>query len=56
MSLNKIAGADILGICMNDFAFVYDYCVDGIAFEPAAELEACCKNDYEDEDDEDLDR
>jgi len=35
-------------------AFVYDYCIDGIAFEPVAELEACCKNDYENEDDEDL--
>ena len=37
-------------------AFMYDYCIDGIAFEPAAELEACCKDDYENEDDEDLDR
>ena len=37
-------------------AFVYSYCIDGIAFEPVAELETCCKNDYENEDDEDLDR
>jgi len=37
-------------------AFVYGYCIDGIAFEPVAELETCCKNDYENEDDEDLDR
>ena len=31
-------------------AFVYDYCIDGIAFEPASELES----HFENEDDEDL--
>lgn len=35
-------------------AFVYDNCIDGIAFEPAAEQEVCRKNDYEN--DEGLDR
>ena len=37
-------------------AFVYDYCIDGIAFEPAAELETRFENDYENEDDEDLEQ
>lgn len=33
-------------------AFVYDYCIDGIEFEPAAELETS----FENEDDEDLEQ
>ena len=37
-------------------AFVYDYCIDGIAFEPAEELETHLENDYENEDDEDLEQ
>lgn len=37
-------------------AFVYDYCIDGIEFEPAAELETSFENDYENEDDEDLEQ
>lgn len=36
-------------------AFMYDYCIDGIVFEDAAELEAHFKNDYKNEDDEDED-
>ncbi|WP_353852778.1 Fic family protein [Dehalobacter restrictus] len=35
-------------------AFVYDYCIDGISFEPVPELETHLKNDNENEDDEDL--
>ncbi|NJD02952.1 MAG: Fic family protein [Ruminiclostridium sp.] len=37
-------------------AFVYDYCIDGISFEPVAELETHFENDYENEDDEDLEQ
>lgn len=37
-------------------AFVYDYCIDGISFEPAPELETRFENDYENEDDEDLEQ
>lgn len=37
-------------------AFVYDYCIDGIAFEPVAKLETHFEDDYENEDDEDLEQ
>lgn len=37
-------------------AFLYDYCIDGIAFEPAAVLETRFKNDYENKDDEDVEK
>ncbi len=37
-------------------AFVYDYCIDGIAFEPAEELESHFENYYENENDEDLEQ
>ena len=37
-------------------AFVYDHCIDGIAFEPAAELETRFGDEYENEDDEDLEQ
>ena len=37
-------------------AFVYDYCIDGISFEPVAELETHFENDFENEDDEDLEQ
>lgn len=37
-------------------AFVYNHCIDGIAFEPVEESEADRKNSNENEDDEELDR
>lgn len=35
-------------------AFVYDFCIDGIEFEPVPKLETDLENDNENEDDEDL--
>jgi len=37
-------------------AFVYDHCIDGIEFEPEAELETHFGDKYENEDDEDLEQ